>query len=189
MSSYTKQQALLQDQAHQVIKRLGLMPTLEKHGQVEIVGSLKHGLMTWRDIDLNVVTQSCLIDEIFWPIVHTIFPISGVKSVHLADNRTQLEKKRPKSLYLGIKYEDVRGEIWKIDIRFLDKQSVQVNEIDRLLMHLMTGELKEIILHIKSQVDNDPQYHRSFSSVDIYKAVLLGGVKDLSAFRRYLANR
>ena len=44
------------------------------------------------------------------------------------------------------------------------------------------------ILEIKSQCWKDPGYRRTFSSSDIYDAVLEHGVKSLEEFREYLLN-
>jgi hypothetical protein len=55
-----------------------------------------------------------------------------------------------------------------------------------LIKEKLTEESKKTILEIKSQVHDNPNYHKLFSSTDIYEAVLLQRVKNLSEFKNYL---
>lgn len=50
----------------------------------------------------------------------------------------------------------------------------------------LTPAARRAILQIKSQCWRDPGYRKTFTSQDIYRAVLDGGVTDLPGFRRFL---
>lgn len=189
MTDLTEEQNKLQKQAFVVIEKLDLNNILGKYGQFDLVGSIEYGLMTWRDIDANLAMQTDPTDSEYWEIVKVIFSVPKVRLLTLADNRQQLETDRPKSMYLGIKYEDDEKNVWKIDIRLLAKESITTDKIAQLIKENITEESRMVILQIKSQVCDNPKYHKAFSSVDIYEAVLLSGVKDLSGFREYLSKQ
>jgi len=186
MIDLIQEQNKLQKQACEVVEKLHLKNILGKYGEFNLVGSVEYGLMTWRDIDINLVMQTNPTDSQYWDIVKAIFSLPKVKLITLADNRQKVEADRPKSMYLGIKYEDFENNTWKIDIRLLAKESVTTDRITQLIKDKMTNETREIILQIKSQVHDNPKYHKGFSSVDIYESVLLSGVKDVNGFREYL---
>lgn len=189
MTDLLEEQNKLQKQAFEVIEKLDLNNILDKYGQFSLVGSIEYGLMTWRDIDANLAMRADPTDNEYWDIVKTIFSLPKVKLLTLADNRQRLEADRPKSMYLGIKYEDDENNIWKIDIRLLSKGSITTDRVTELIKENITEESRITILQIKSQVCDNPKYHKAFSSVDIYEAVLLSGVKDLSGFREYLSKQ
>jgi hypothetical protein len=189
MADLLKEQDKLRKQALAVIEKLDLNNILSKYGQFSLVGSIKYGLMTWRDIDVDLEMQTDPTDSEYWEIVKTFFSFPKVKSVTLVDNRKQVEMNRPKSMYLGIKYEDNENNIWKIDIRLLAKESIAADKVTQLIEDKITGESRLAILQIKSQLHDNPKYHKVFSSADIYEAVLLSDVKDLSDFGEYLSKK
>jgi len=189
MADLLKEQDKLRKQALVVIEKLDLNNILSKYGQFSLVGSIKYGLMTWRDIDVDLEMQTDPTDSEYWEIVKTFFSFPKVKSVTLVDNRKQVEMNRPKSMYLGIKYEDNENNIWKIDIRLLAKESIAADKVTQLIEDKITGESRLAILQIKSQLHDNPKYHKVFSSADIYEAVLLSDVKDLSDFGEYLSKK
>ncbi|MBP9702434.1 hypothetical protein KBD69_01990 [Candidatus Woesebacteria bacterium] len=186
MTDHLNNQKLLQKQAYLVVEQLDLRNILNNVGDFQLVGSIEYGLMTSRDIDANLMMNESPTDSDFWSIVKPIFSKIGVKSITIADNRSGAEVDRPKSMYLGIKYEDNEKNIWKIDIRFLAKESVTTDRIAKLIEENITDETRQIILKIKSLVCDNPKYHKDFSSVDIYEAVLLSNVKNIADFNNYL---
>lgn len=177
----------LQKETNDLIAKMQLNDKLTPIGELKLVGSATYNLMTWRDVDFDLVTPAIPDNDIYLKAVKSLFETSGVRKVTLVDNRNQKEKDRPKSMYIGLSYEDEKGEIWKFDIRLLSKESVTTNIIENLIKSKLTDNLRVCILDIKSQVHNNPKYHKGFSSVDIYNAVLLNGVTDIDGFVKYLA--
>jgi hypothetical protein len=188
MNDLFDKQKILQKQAYDVINALGLEKLLGQYGQFKLVGSIVYGLMTWRDIDMDLRLASDPTDTEYWKIVQEIFKKTGVKLVTLADNRLQTELDRPRSMYIGIKYEDADKNSWKIDIRLLGKEFVKTDEVEELVKKA-TIEQKQAILFIKSQVHNDPKYHKDFSSLDIYQAVINNKISTLIQFQDYLKHK
>lgn len=179
-------QEKLQREANEVIEKLNLIKILSEYGKVEVVGSLKYGLMVWRDIDLDLVFENEILETNYWKIIEKLFLNKKIQSITLSDNRNIEDKNRPKSLYMGIKYLDNKENIWKIDIRLLNKNDLNTGKIENLINEKITPENRLIILEIKSQVCDNPKYHKDFSSVDIYEAVLINGAKNLKEFVDFL---
>ena len=67
--------------------------------------------------------------------------------------------------------------------------NINYDDFEKLIKEKITKKSRIAILQIKSQVCDNPKYHKEFSSVDIYEAVLLFGVKDIEGFREYLAKK
>jgi hypothetical protein len=175
----------LQAAAKKVLKCLDLESRLSHYGVFRIVGSLKHELMVWRDIDIDLITQDTPNEKEFWDIVTLLFTQKNVKSVTLADNRNHEELNRPKSMYIGLKYEDAEKCIWKIDIRLVSKSDATSDQAEDILKQV-NKRMKLRILQIKHQVYKNPNYHKSFSSMDIYEAVVTHKVSTYSDFEAYL---
>ncbi len=184
MNSILDKQNKLQTKALQVVNNLKLEGVLSKYGEFKLVGSIVYGLMTWRDIDIDLILEKDPTDLEFWEISKKLF-VPNVKLLQLTDNRSQKELDRPRSMYIAVKYEDEEKQIWKIDIRLLGKEFVTTDAVEELIK-TATGEHRKSILTIKSHVHDNPKYHKTFSSLDIYEAVIKQNVTDLNGFHIYL---
>ncbi len=96
----------------------------------------------------------------------------------------------PCGLYWGVYLGNEREGAWKIDI-----WAVGSDECQRILKYCsdlterLTPMTRLRILSIKSQCWKDPEYRRSYTSADIYSAVLVGDITDLEGFREYLQQK
>ena len=180
------QEEELQRQAHEVLEALNLFHFLSKYGRPKIVGSVALGLMTWRDIDIDLEIAGEIRAEDFWQTAKYLLAQDEVTLITLVDNRNMIEKNRPPSMYIGGKYEADGGAIWKIDIRFVSEQhAIAQKHIDSIGARL-TDDRRRAILSIKHVVAQDPRYRTEISSVDIYEAVLAKGIMDLEGFKEQL---
>jgi len=180
------QEEELQRQAHEVLEALDLLHFLSKYGRPKIVGSVALGLMTWRDIDIDLETAGEIRTKEFWQTAKYLLAQDKVTLIILVDNRKMIEKNRPPSMYIGGKYQADDGAIWKIDIRFVSEQhAIAQKHIDNISARL-TDDRRRAILSIKHVVAQDPRYRTEISSVDIYEAVLAKGIMDLEGFKEQL---
>jgi hypothetical protein len=184
-----KRQMQLQQEGQQVLTELGLLDILIKIGTPEIVGSLATGLMTWRDIDIEV--QKTPVESEMWEIANFLFSNRNVRSVNVADYRYRLDTPFfPKGLYLGVKYQKEEGKQWKIDIWLMEPRPVGKESTHLWLMervrHMSEAE-RLTILKLKDAIADHPKYRREIFSMDIYKAVFEASVQDLEGFRQFLA--
>ncbi|MBT7914861.1 hypothetical protein HN588_13240 [Candidatus Bathyarchaeota archaeon] len=95
------QEVELQRQAHEVLDALNLLHFLSKYGRPKIVGSVALGLMTWRDIDIDLEITGEIREEDFWQTAKYLLAQDEITLVTLVDNREIIEKNRPPSMYIG----------------------------------------------------------------------------------------
>lgn len=193
-----KQEEKLQKEAKEVLNKLDLIKLLSKYGQPEIVGSLALGLMTWRDIDLEIICEK--LDRNFITEIATYLIKQPSRRVDLtiADNSDQFSSSGPKSLYIGFKYfgdelepNEIYGsnpKAWKIDMHFLLIDDVRAIKKTKELDSKLTEQTREIILKIKNILASNPGYRKEITSLDIYTAVLDYNVKNITNFKSYLKN-
>lgn len=193
-----KNQNRLQSEAQEILDKLELMQLLEKYGEAEVIGSVALGLMTWRDIDIEVVCKELKREDLAELVSELIKKPLRRIDFGVADNRPRFgtHSKIPKSLYIGMKYygDDIPdGEllssnplVWKLDLHFLLKEDARGREKTRQLKQKLTEEKRRTILEIKDQIASNPKYRKQIFSMDIYEAVLDYGIKDLEGFKEYL---
>lgn len=183
--NYFERQKRLHEQAEKILKELNLIKVLERCGDTKIVGSYALELMSWPDIDIVVVTEPDY--KQYLDLVNYLFEKENVYSLNLQDFRKSIYPDRPKGIYCGISYLVKPKTFWKIDIWFLpdDKTLNIVNEIKSQL----TDTTRIIILKIKNEMREKTKHGKEVSGVDVYKAVLDNGVKDLEGFSQYLKQR
>lgn len=178
------QQVELQKEGNEVLEKLQLIPLLSKYGKPIIVGSLATGLMTWRDIDIEVITEVNSSQDLFDMVSH-LFVIDNARNIILQNNADyRIRKNNPDGLYLGFKYQD--KEVWKFDIWFLSvKQHSGKDDIEWFNKNI-NEDNRKIILMIKDQIAIHPEYRKTIFSQDIYDAVLKEKVNTYDEFVNYL---
>ncbi len=181
-----QKQKNLQAAAHKLIKDLKLKQLLNPYGSFKIVGSLKHGLMTWRDIDIDLVSKEQPQQKTFWKISQSLLTKKQVKSLMLVDNTKQFEANRPKSFYIGVEALTAFQEKWKIDLRLISQSNCITGDLNTYLNKNLNIANKKNILALKSQIDDDPKYHKTFYSKDVYEAVINHQITTVDKFYSYV---
>lgn len=177
-------QAELQKEAYEVLDALGVMDCIARFGKSEIVGSLALDLMTWPDIDIELVNE--INEANYWKTVQHIFLKSDLKGIFIMDYRSSVNPNTPKGLYIGIQYYGKQKDPWKIDIWFMPPREPNAENLNEWLKNSLKEEHKLPILEIKSKISSHPKYRKEVFSIDIYKAVIDRGVRDLEEFKKYL---
>jgi len=179
----------LKDEADDIFYRQGLLAILSKYGVPHLTGSYSLNLMTWRDLDIYIHKENMSETEFFQLGAEINKKFRPVKMSYRNERITQTIE-LPLGLYWGVYCGNERKGAWKIDIWAVDE-----NECHRLLKFCddiaakLTPLSKEIILTIKSNCWQDPEYRRSYMSSDIYKAVLDKRVTSVEEFRSYLKTK
>jgi hypothetical protein len=179
----------IKQEADELLFEKGLFGILNQFGEPHISGSYSLDLMTWRDLDIYLEVEH-ISESDFFKLGGMI--ASAFSPVKMSFRNEKLAKTNglPDGLYWGIYLGNERAGAWKIDVWAMDK-----SECNRLLKHCdliqddLTPDKAEIIMQIKSACWQDPEYRRSFSSTDIYDAVLHNKVSSINEFRIYLKNR
>lgn len=183
-----EKQNILQRQAKDVLKHLGLINLLSNYGKVKIVGSMALELMTWPDIDIDLESNDEINNKDYLEIVKDIFNYESIKKLTLIDNRSSFEKNRPKSMYIGIIY-DLDDIDWKIDIRYLNSSDASAGDSLKQIKSKLTSEKVQAILEIKTNFHSHPKYRKEFSGYDIYNAVLEEGILTIDDFKEFLKGK
>ena len=193
MTNVLEKQDALQSEATEILNKLNLLDFLSKFGNAKVIGSVALGLMTWRDIDIDMVVDE-LKEEDYFQVAQYLFSNPEVKRLILSDNRVLSEKLKaqgiPESMYLGVFVKANGDDEWKIDIRFVKDSLVRAEKYIDEIKSKLNDENKKIILEIKNVICAHPKYiNKEIFGVDIYNSVLEGKVKNLDEFREYLSNK
>ena len=185
MTDLIKQSEELQKEGMSFLKNIRLIEELSKYGDPKIVGSMDSGLMTWRDIDIEIEKEE-LSENDYWQAVKFIFYLTNhYHNTFIQDFRGSKNPNTPKGLYIGAKI-DYEGHEWKIDIWFFKPGDHQEPNYSNWIKGKLNNENRKVILEIKDQIFENPKYRKSIFSVDIYKAVIDENVKDFEGFEKYL---
>jgi len=171
-----------QEAARRLLADSSLLQSLDKFGQVEIVGSYKYGLMMSGDIDLYLIVAkpskglakevvNHLIDENWW------------QSVEYADwlnFRYPAFERLPKAYYIRLKTSTDKGR-WKIDIWILDPE--QFEEVSqKQIANNVSQNQKLAILKLKEARNNKLI---EADAQKIYEAVINRGINTVEEFNSH----
>ena len=147
---------------------------------INLVGSLKTGLLiNNRDIDFHIYTAPFKLSDSFLAVskIAENGRISSVSYTNLLDAEDQCVE-------WHAKYVDRSGEAWQIDMIHILKESRFAgyfeNVADRISA-VLTDETRRAILEIKNALSKDEKV----MSIQVYQAVIQGGVRDIDAFWRW----
>jgi hypothetical protein len=185
------EQDRLQREAAEVRADLALDERFAGLGSVVLVGSAALGLMVWRDLDLTVVCPRLDIARVA-SVATPLVEHARVRQVLLRDDTGDWnnEPSYPDGVYLGLRYRTPAGDDWKVDIWFVDEPDRQPDLTHlRTLPERITDERRSSILRIKHAWADHPDYGRTFTSHDIYTAVLDEHVQNTADFDGWLARR
>ena len=164
----------------------GLRDLLAEYGEVHLMGSYSLGLLTWRDLDIHIVRKSLDLAE-FFGLGSRLATLLRPHRMHFRDETIGGTPGLPRGLYWGVYLGDERAGGWKLDIWLSDRNGFEpARRFGEELASRLNEENRRVILAIKAACWSHPEYRRSFSSADIYTAVLDRGVTDVVGFWRDL---
>ncbi len=175
----------IKKEADTMLHEKGLLDLLRSFGTPHVSGSYALDLMTWRDLDIYLEVEE-LNENRFFSLGGQLASLLMPVKMSFRNETIAKTPGLPEGLYWGIYLGNERKGAWKIDI-----WGVHSTECKRLLDYCaaIQGKLDDQkatqILAIKSRCWQDPEYRRSYSSMDIYTAVLEEGIRDYERFERY----
>jgi hypothetical protein len=178
-----RDQAILQAEAEEVYRDLGLGTHLAAIGRPVGVGSAALGLMVRRDLD---VTTACpALDP---STVRAVAELGArlaqhprVRSVRIRDDtgHWNTDPDYPDGMYLGVEYRATAGHDWTLDLWFVDEPDRQPDLAHaRDLPPRLDDTTRAAILAIK-------QARTGVPGIDVYRAVLDAGVRNPEDFDRW----
>jgi hypothetical protein len=158
-----------QEQANRLLHEFGLLSKLNEYGKTHIIGSCKMNLMAWNDLDIDVENNTITISsihELLKYIIDVFKPIWFEGKQEIMDGK--------KCFFIGFETE-VLGELWNVDIWFLDKTEIEKCEkyCNEIIRRTKDDEiLQNIIIEMKRELRSRGMYSSVYGSVDVYDAVL-----------------
>src|SRR5260221_250178 len=104
-------QRQLQHDANSLLRHLKLLHFLSRFGKPEIVGSVATGLMTWPDIDIELLKQ--IDEDDFWKTASFLLHQPDFKRILIMDFRISKNPNTPKGLHICVKDFSWKKRIWK----------------------------------------------------------------------------
>ena len=181
INHFKRKAADLQRQALQVIEDLKIRYRWELVGKTILVGSANFGLMTTPNLDFEIYVEEPDI-RIGFNTVAEFAAVSGVKQIQFCNF---LGTSDP-GLYWRIDYQDKYGVMWDIDnwlVPFSHPHAGMADNFAAAMKKVLTDETRQIILEIKSQIPPE----KKLRGIDIYKAVISGGVRDKEQLMKWIA--
>lgn len=169
------------ERAAEIVRRLGLLEAWSRYGRPVVVGAVAHGLTLDPDIDL----------EVYCP---DLDPAHGFAVLAVAARDPGLRETlfrnfldgQDGAYYWRLLYRDDDGTDWKIDMWSAPQDYALPRGEDLLapLARALTPETRLAILRLK---DWRAATGTELLSIDLYRAVLEGGVRDPDGLAAWLA--
>lgn len=175
-NSWDQDQASLEVRAQRLLDQLALRAELERLGEPILTGSAALHLMVARDIDLTVVLPGLeAVLEQVTALGARLGRRPDVQETLFRNDtgRWNQDESYPDGLYLHIKCTDDLGDVWTLDVWFVDKPHRQPD-----LQHLesvgrrITPDSQAQILAIKRSTGGRWPDGSRLASYEIYRAVL-----------------
>lgn len=171
----------MQKKAWDVIKETKVIELWSSIGAtINLVGSLKTGLLiNRRDIDFHIYTNP-------FTLAGSFTAISG-----LAENKriktityTNLLEAEDECIEWHAFYDDQEGQTWQIDMIHIlagSRYAGYFEKVAERISEVLTQESRDAILRIK----NDISGAKNVKGIEIYKAVIENGVRDVDSFWKW----
>lgn len=173
-------------QARRVLHDLRLLERWSHVGTPVVVGAVSYGLVVARDIDIEVFGDA--------PDIAACFAVAAEFAVHPRVQRIRFTNDLAgdnQGLYFQVRCIDDRGEEWKADTWVLrrDHPGPLSSSLTGPMQRALTAETRQAILEIKEHLAalEAVGTPRTVHSIDIYRAVLDGGVRTVAAFEQWWA--
>lgn len=180
--NYLDKAVKLQKQAYKIIDDLQIEYRWNLVGKTILVGSASFGLMTSPNLDFEIYVEKPDV-RIGFDTICEFAAISGVKQIQFLNFMGTSDP----GLYWRIDYQDNNGVMWDIDnwlVPFSHPHAGMAENFANAMKRALTEETKQIILEIKSQMS----LKKKIRGIDVYKAVLNGGVRDKQQFEKWIAS-
>jgi hypothetical protein len=178
--------------ADRILIDLDLMSRLAAAGRPVLVGSAAVKLMAVPDIDFSILCPGAPDTGAIFRIGQLVFDHPWVERAYVVDERggfRSVPGPEFDGIYLGVRYYDggTRAGIeWRIDCWFFPETLPRpdIAMLDRLLA--ASPEERAAILRIKHALLASGRYKRDVHGIDVYRAVLDGGVRTMAGFNRII---
>jgi len=171
----------IQEKARAVIEETNVIKHWSSIGAtINLVGSLKTGLLiNNRDIDFHIYTNPFKLSDSFLA-VSKLAENQRIKQMTYSN----LLEAEDRCIEWHAFYEDQEGHSWQIDMIHILNDSPYMGFFERVAERIsmsLTQETRETILQIKNAIPKE----QKVKSIQIYQAVIEGGIKNIQDFWRW----
>lgn len=179
----------IRQQADNVLQSKNIRSIIEKYGNLYFTGSYELDLMTWNDIDMQLVLNPGTdAKKVLQSIGYEISQDQDFRKLQLVDFVGDYKDKMPRGHYLGL-YLDCKdlGGMWKLDLWCLSEKDFTDNrEFVKKVQYLLRPESRDLILELKHEMMQGIGRVPKMGSFAIYQAVLIQGLHDKHQIYEYL---
>lgn len=178
----------IMNEANKILHDKGLFPILEKLGTPLVSGSYVLRMMTWRDLDIYVESDSINQDS-FFDVGKEISSCLQPSKMSFRNEFIGKTSHLPNGLYWGV-HTNLFEKPWKIDIWIMGSDEVRKKQesLEKMKVQI-SQDTRQAILHLKSQLHTHQRYRKEFFSVDIYNAVIEDQIHTVNEFKVWLYER
>lgn len=147
---------------------------LSAYGEVIFTGSYATDLMTWNDIDIQlIIPKSTDPIDAFSILARHFLADTDVAKVKIMNCTPGKKPSMPIGVYMGIDYKIFGTETkWKMDIWALDEEYLEADrKLKAMIILKITPDLKELILKLKFSLTAAFGRVPQLGSYYIYQAV------------------
>ncbi len=182
----------IRNNATKLLKAKKIESMIEVSGDLYYTGSYALDLMTWNDIDMQIVLKDGFnATEVLCNLCNHIAKDEGFIEAQIINFQGDYKPKMPRGIYLGLKLncKDLGG-MWKLDIWCLSKPDFDKN---RALMESLKSKLnlnnRDLILEVKHELMSETGRVPQMGSHFLYQAVLLEEKTDKESIYNFLEER
>jgi hypothetical protein len=182
----------IRSNAKQILESKNIDSTIREMGDLFYTGSYALDLMTWNDIDMQIVLKEGLNPIVaLGNIFNLLAKDPDFIEAQLIHFRGNFKPKMPRGVYMGIKMDcpDLGG-LWKLDIWSLAKPDFEKN---RSLIDTLSSKLdphnRDLILELKHEMMAGSERVPQMGSHFLYQAILLEGMREKEILYKYFANQ
>jgi len=174
------------EEAKKILISDGLQDVLGKYGEVLPTGSYALDLMTWRDLDLYLISEDISTTKFFELGAEINNHLNPIK-MSFRNEYPGKTKNLPKGLYWGIYLGNERNAAWKIDLWCVSgSETLRRHQFCKNLESRLNSENRSIIHELKEKCWKNRHYRKRFYSIDIYDAVVKHSIVSFDKFKDYI---
>lgn len=192
ISQHRETATTIRSNAKKILEGKKIESKIKQMGELFYTGSYALDLMTWNDIDMQVILKEG-VDPIqsFSALFNQLAAYPGFIEGQMIHFKGHYKPKMPRGLYLGINVDfPDEGGIWKLDLWALSPKDFAKNRaLIETLSSKLDPEVRDLILEFKHEMMSGSTRVPQMGSHFLYQAILLEGIKDRESLYQYFATQ
>lgn len=182
----------IRNNATELLKSKNIEGMIKDAGDLYYTGSYALDLMTWNDIDMQIVLKDGMDPtEVLCNLCSQLAKDESFIEAQLINFQGDYKPKMPRGVYLGLKLNCKNlGGMWKLDIWCLSKFDFDRN---RALIESLKSKLnssnRDLILEFKHELMSETGRVPQMGSHFLYQAILLENKIDKESIYNFLEER